>query len=41
MALLVYHYPLGVGVWLFAMFHVPVVEPYFPNVASLGIKNIF
>ncbi len=31
----------GVGVWLFAMFHVPIVEPYFPNMAWLDIKNIF
>jgi hypothetical protein len=39
-ALLVYHHPLDVGVGPFPTFHVPVVEPYFPNMAWFGIRGI-
>jgi hypothetical protein len=33
--------PLGVRVWFFTMFHVPVVELYFPIMAWFDIKGIF
>jgi len=33
--------PLGVRVWFFTMFHVPVVELYFPIMAWFDIKSIF
>lgn len=39
-ALLVFHRPLGVGMRLFTMFHVPLVQLYFPNVAWLSIRSI-